>query len=481
MKKHNFLSSTVVFFLVVSYVVIFSFLTVRRLINLDAHYYDLGIMDQVVYNASKGRIFQMTHPDDIINISRLAIHFDPIMMVFSPLYLIKATPAILLVGQTIVIGLGGIFIFLIAKKILESRWAAVLFVFLYLNYYPLHLTNLFDYHAVTFATTSLLAVFYFFEFQPLKKKFMNRVLGILFMAIAFLSKENIALILVFLSGYFFLTKKKEKKLYASLVLANTILFILIVFKIIPSFNGDISFAVKYYDFRYPLALLRQLVSRRSIFYVGNLLLPFSFLSLLSPQYLVIAAPEFLINLLSSNDNMRQLYFHYTAVIAPFVAVSSIYGFKKLLKLPKFSEKIALLTTISLTISILCSCHFELPKLSYRTADKNTINEVNYWRDVLKNDKIKVSATGSIAPFFTEREYFFNFLFDPAYEYMGRTSDEIQKNIDKYEEADYVVIFAEDINLNNSLEADYYNHLKANKNFQQIASNNNIEVYKKLPI
>ncbi|KXK09960.1 MAG: hypothetical protein UZ22_OP11002000951, partial [Microgenomates bacterium OLB23] len=53
-----------------------------------------------------------------------------------------------------------------------------------------------------------------------------------------------------------------------------------------------------------------------------------FVPLLAPQFLLLALPEWLIVLLSSNTNMRALQYHYTALLTPFIFIALLYGLKK---------------------------------------------------------------------------------------------------------------------------------------------------------
>jgi len=480
-KKRSNWTTWLVVALIFSYILILSYLSMTRLLSFNAYYYDLGIMDQVVYNTSKGRILKMTHPDLARNTSRLAIHFDPIMAIISPFYLIKPSPIILLVAQTVIIAAGGWAVFLIAQKIIKSKWASLLFVFLYLNYYPLQLANLFDFHAVVFATTGLLFAFYFLALHPLKPKKLNTIFGLTSALVVLLSKENTALIVALLCGYLLLTQKKNKRLYLLLGVASIATFLIVVFKVIPYFNSSSSFALSYYDFVHPLALLSKLFSVDSINYLQKILLPFGFISLLSPLTLLIALPDVLLNLLSSNPNMREIYFHYTALITPFVVIGAIYGFNKIrtfFRSAKITGGSLIAGCLLMGTSIFSSVSYGIPSFPAYRVDKDTLRVVRYWQNQLKDDNIRVAATGSVAPFFTERRHFYDFLFDPTYKNMGKTDENILSGIGKYNKADYVIILAKDIATDNPLVGEYYNDLKNNARFILIANADGVEVYKK---
>lgn len=91
--------------------------------------YDLGGMDQTVWNTIHGRIFQASGDNGEV-ISRLSSHADFILILISPLYKIWSDPRMLLLLQTIVIALGAVFIFKLANMILGKN-AAVVFSILF--------------------------------------------------------------------------------------------------------------------------------------------------------------------------------------------------------------------------------------------------------------------------------------------------------------------------------------------------------------
>jgi len=103
------------------FVFYFSYFSIKRVYTLNSYYYDLGIMDQVVYNTSRGRFLEMTNPTFLKNMSRLAIHFDPILAFFAPFYYFWPKFEILLIDQVLFVGLGGMAIFLLSNLLLKDK------------------------------------------------------------------------------------------------------------------------------------------------------------------------------------------------------------------------------------------------------------------------------------------------------------------------------------------------------------------------
>ena len=157
----NFKFQIILWIFILAFIVVFSYLSIKRYRTLNSYYYDLGIMNQVVYNTSKGRFLEMTNQDLKKNVSRLAIHFDPILAIFAPFYKIYEGPEVLLIGQALILGLGAWAVFLISEKILKKKFISMIFALSYLFYFPVQRAVIFDFHAVTLATTFLLFALYF--------------------------------------------------------------------------------------------------------------------------------------------------------------------------------------------------------------------------------------------------------------------------------------------------------------------------------
>ncbi|GIW64611.1 MAG: hypothetical protein KatS3mg092_0544 [Patescibacteria group bacterium] len=470
------------FLLNIIFIFYFSYLAIRRVETLNSHYYDLGIMNQVVYNTSRGRILEMTNPTFLKNMSRLAIHFDPILIFFAPFYFIYPSYIWLIIFQVIIISLGSVFLFLLAKKIIKNDFYSFLISVTYLSYFAIERMILFDFHAVVLATTFFIAAFYFLEIKNWRWFYV-------FVVLSLLTKEHIGLIVLFLGIYIFIVKK-EKKHGLITIFLGLIFFLTTTYFIIPYFRGDKHFASNY--FSNIKSRLPTIISNGYEYFL-RLVNPL-FFSLLAPEIFLIAAPEWGINILSLNNNMRAIYFHYHAIIVVFLFIAVIYGFQRFLKIVK-SKKIRL---IILTIFILLNIYsiylynpltfFGKQKVEFQEIHPLTKQSIKLWQEKLKDENIIVATTPKLAPFFTNRKQYFNFLFDPAFGEIGEIEDDIINRSDKYKKADYVIIYKKEIGdlSKGSLSVKFYQKLLEDKNFQMIYSDNlndryggSVEVYKKI--
>ena len=226
----------------------------------------------------------------------------------------------------------------------------------------------------------------------------------------------------------------------------------------------------------PYSISKYIFRDYTLNYLKTLLGPVGFLSLLSLIQLLIALPEFAINLLSKNPNMRNVIYHYTAVITPFVFISAIYGTKKVISYllmvigKKNNEnKIILFMSIYVLFFAVGNAYLNGP-LPY--AKKQNIHPIKwpqpqakdaaFWGKTLRDENLRISATGQLSPFFTSRRYFYTFSA-------------------RYRLADYVVLRPSEIyNYPEKKELiPVYEKLITDKNFQLIYKKENFEVYKKL--
>lgn len=492
--------------LVTGYATYFSLFTIKRYEKLYAHYFDLGIMHQTVYNTYKGiqtgdlsRILELTNPHQKPNqIKRMAIHNDIGLALLAPFYFIYSGPETLLVIQSVVVAFGAIVLFFISREVLQklrnTEWIALLFSFSYLMYYPLQKANKYEFHMVTLATTFLLAMYYSF----LKKRFGW---SIFFGILSILTKEEVGLVVAFFGafilfeeyrgkyGFSIMHLKKYKtelintykkdpfhRFAISTIAAGIVWVLLSMIVIIPYFRGEEHFASEYFSYitNQPHLIFYALIQPERFRYLYELLSPLAFLSLLSPLHLLIALPELLINLLSSNDSMRNTYFHYTSVITPFVFISAVYGYKNIVNFLSGQKKVNLNVVTGIIIfivivSTLKSAYLYGPLPFAKNPDvypwkpaREQTEDILYWKERLNNDAIKVAATGQMAPYFTSRRYFYDFNYT-------------------YSNAEYVVLDVRDAQFGFMRKYSYpaYLDLQIDSGYTKIYDRNEIEVFKKL--
>lgn len=322
----------VLFLLFAAYTTYFSTISILRYEHYYTGRFDLGNMAQTVWNTLHGRFFEFTNPDGTEIVSRLAFHADFLLVLLTPFYLIWEDPRMLLLIQTIVVAAGAFFVYAIANKILNNKALALTFAFIYLINPSVQRANIYDFHAVTLATTFLLGAFYFLY----KKQY------VFFMLFAFLSgitKEQIWAIIALFGIYVFLIQKR-RKLGIAVFSISAFLFYFLIWHAIPSASDGSHFALSYYseagEIDSPSQLLKGfltnptktyslLTTEPRINYLHSLFKPLGYLSLFSPLYLIFAVPDLSINLLSRKPQLYQIYYQYTSAITPFLFIAAIFS------------------------------------------------------------------------------------------------------------------------------------------------------------
>ena len=157
-----------------------------------AYAFDLGNMDQAVWNTLHGHPFRFTNRgiDWFGPPTRLGVHVEPILFLIAPLYLLHAGPETLILLQTIALALGGIPLLLLGlRRLPEVPLVATAFVGAYLTTPEILGEALWEFHGVTLATPLLLLALWALDARRYRWFAVGAVL-------AALCKEDVALSLV---------------------------------------------------------------------------------------------------------------------------------------------------------------------------------------------------------------------------------------------------------------------------------------------
>jgi uncharacterized membrane protein len=315
--------------LVALYVLNFTWLSIRQNQAFQTNAHDLGVMEQAAWNTRHGRFGYET--SNGVERSRLAGHVEPIFLLLSIPYLLYNGAETLLILQTLVIALGALPVFWLAKAKLGNPWAGVAFGAMYLLFPALEAANLTEFHPV-----ALTAAFFLFAFHYLQDR--NRLGYALALVLALASKEDMALVGV-MFGLYALVVLRNRALGLVTMAASLAWFAIALYLVIPSFSPSGGFVLfqRYAEVGgTPLGVVRSFLLQPGLVlnvvarpekmgYLLGLLASAGFAPLLAPEILALAAPSLGINLLSNYPAMYSGVSHYSAPIVPFLVVASIYG------------------------------------------------------------------------------------------------------------------------------------------------------------
>jgi uncharacterized membrane protein len=287
---------------------------------------DLGIMDQVAWATSHGHFMLETICNTITDVNclagnmRFAIHFEPILIPVSLLYLVLPTPKLLLFLQTVTIASSVIPTYLLAERKLRHPAWGLGFAVLFLLCPAVQSAVVDDFHPEVFAAPLLLWALYFIETRR-----DRRLIAVC--AMALLCKETIALVVLCLGVYLILARGRRRlgALLAGMGGGTLALALLIMHftSLIGRSPVTSRFAPLMHDPVHALALMVADPSRWS--YLVGLFAQTGFLALLSPWMVLVALPSIAVNVLSANVMMYSGGAQYNVHLAPFLIAGAIDG------------------------------------------------------------------------------------------------------------------------------------------------------------
>jgi uncharacterized membrane protein len=290
-------------------------------------------MDLAIYaNACRGALFSTMKGD----VWLFADHFEPLLLLFTPLCRVLHPSLTLLAAQTLSWGIGGYGIYRLARLQGFRASLAWLSALLYLNFSGNVTIAYYDFHLLSLALGLLPWLWWAVAAE--------RYVWLVVLAIAYVGlKESAAVSLVGFGAFLAVTRdRKRRAVGIGLFLLGAVTFALIMKVIYPAFRGGegTMYFAKYYGHlgkdlpeflrtmvTRPGYFLYHLLQPEKVLYVALLLMPFLFFALRQPLYLLPVAPAILINILSNNANLIGRQYHYEAEISPALFAMAIIAIR----------------------------------------------------------------------------------------------------------------------------------------------------------
>lgn len=333
LKLSVFLEKYSIFILILIFFASYSALAIGKHQSFGTSAADLGIYTQSVWHYSR-----IEAPfSSIKNLNQLSDHFNPTLAIFTPFYWIWPNAKSLLIAQSLLVVLGAIPIYWLAKKKLGPA-AGLILAFAYLAFPGIQAGIDFNFHPEVVAATWIgFAIYFLF-----KRKFLWYLV---FALLALGSKEDIAPIFLGL-GLYLILFKKWYKVGALTFIGSIFWFYLTSSILIPYFAGTpihfLSFHAKatglgrdlFFD---QIKFFKTLTSPfDKIETILTLFGSFAFIPVASPLSW-FTLPATFINRFPSDDWSRwSTHFQYSAIAAPLLAISAILAIESL---GKFLKKI----------------------------------------------------------------------------------------------------------------------------------------------
>lgn len=296
---------------------------------------------------------------EVDNSNIFGIHFNPILLLFIPIYYLFPRPETLLIIQALLTSTAGLFVFLLARSRSLNNLVSLSISMSFFLYLSVVSAVLSQFHAYT------LAIFFGFFFILVSDK--KRIIYYPALLMFLMVQENTPLIATFYGLYLCLNRKLRLRGIVTTLLSSIYFFTLIQ-HIIPQLNpeghyqfqsiygsplGNSIFEIIITSLTKPILLGQTIFGSENLSYLSDLLFPVYPFAIFSPTSLIIAFSALAQNLLSSSLGLKTHLMHYESGSIPFIYLSLVLGLSYLfvwLKNPKSKIFMSTLVITSLFIT-----------------------------------------------------------------------------------------------------------------------------------
>ncbi|MBI2420763.1 MAG: DUF2079 domain-containing protein, partial [Candidatus Levybacteria bacterium] len=204
-------------------------ISINRFWQYEVFYFDFGIFDQAIWNASRFLPPIIDHPA-----ARgkwiFADHLSPSIFLLAPFYWLTAKSEMLLVAQAIITGLSGIVLYVIGKHILRNKLLSLSILICYLLFLGLQNAVISDFHELTVMTLPLMLTFWAIIHRKIRLYF-------LFLIITLGFKESTFLLGIGMGVLIFFLRKEWVKIALITIILSLMWGYISIKIIIPSFSS----------------------------------------------------------------------------------------------------------------------------------------------------------------------------------------------------------------------------------------------------
>ncbi len=316
---------------VAAYSTLFSLVTVTRHFMFQTHALDLGYYAQLTWNLARGHGPYVSLPE----MNAWGDHLSPVMYLFVPLFWVVPGPVVLLIAQSIILALGAVPVFAIARRRLGDERPAAAFAVLYLVNPSLHGINVRDFHAAALAIPLLLAAMYFAEARRPWLFGAAVALTLLTREDAAIPVAGLGLWVAFAGGQWIWGGLLVLGAFGLLIVETR--YVLTYFRGEPYAHhleryahlGRTVTEIVATVLLHPLRTLGGLLTADRVLYLFVILAPLAALPLLAPADLLGALPALAENLLSRDPVIYNPRAQYQAFVLPFLVVAAIGGYARM--------------------------------------------------------------------------------------------------------------------------------------------------------
>lgn len=308
----------------------FSWLSITNHRALNTRTTDLGYYDNIFWNSIHG------HPLACSFIKmgyHGSAHFDPILVLLSPLYLLHPNAEGILTLQSVWLGMGVVPVYLLAQHKLGRRLPAVALAAMYAIYPALHGANMYEFHSLSLLSPVALCLLYFLEIGAFRRFFLVLIPTLLV-------REDVSLMMCFVGAYAILTGRPKMVRTGWVTIVVSLCYFVIIKRFFMT-SADIfmsgskdsySFAYYYEDLipnhnsmgglvislvTNPAFVLRTIIAEPKIHYMLVIFGPLLFLPFVAKTGRTMLIYGLIFCLLATRSAVFSPHFQYSSVLLPF--------------------------------------------------------------------------------------------------------------------------------------------------------------------
>lgn len=310
------------------YGLFFSRLSIVNHHALNTRTIDLGYYDNIFYQSIHGRPLACTL---IRGGYHGSAHFDPLLVLLSPLYLIYPRAEMLLVLQAFWLGAGVVPMYLLARDKLGKPLPALALAFMYALFPALHGANMYEFHSLTLLSPIILWLLYFLESGSTRGYYLTLIPALLL-------REDVPLLLCFVSLYAILSGRPGNARKGWTTIIVSLCYFVIVKKFFMTSDEifmvgkeSLSFAYYYEDLipnkngagglvvsvlSNPWFIVKHVFTEPKVLYFLTLFVPLGFLPFFARTGRIMLGYGLLFCFLATRTAVFSPAFQYSSVILP---------------------------------------------------------------------------------------------------------------------------------------------------------------------
>ncbi|MBN2527153.1 MAG: DUF2079 domain-containing protein [Deltaproteobacteria bacterium] len=439
--------------------------------------YDLGIYVNTLWNSAHGRLLEC---HIVKGGTHIFAHFDPILILLSPIMLINGSAEAALLLQTVWLALGAFPVFMTARHHLKHNGIAVAMSGAYLLYPALHGMTLYEFHSLALAGPPMIWAMYFIDTRRFRVYFVTLTLLLLI-------REDLSLVMFFVGFYVFVIRKHFKTGVATMLMCAVyyITVKLVFMSSDQSFSYDNYFSgvlVGNYSLaeslvivlvNEPMSLLRLALRENKVLYLLQLLVPLAVIPVAGKARLITCVFGLAVTFLVSRSAVTDISYQYATFLYPFffamtpAILKSLPNAQWLAQFNLNSSRFIGAAIVAILCATVCMSynfgafhenqdfkagHTRLVR-SQETRQRNRFETVEKLKSLVPPDAT-VSASESIGPHFAIRETIFQFK--------------------RQRKTDYYLVFKNDVRKGKLKKI--YNEFKKNMPYDCIFDEQEIELF-----